>query len=428
MKKPIYAYFRQTGKSQKIYIIFNDSEGNIVFRRSLEQIYREESGDFWGSPVNGKKGEKALKEAEKYCQNLLAKGYFKEDLERKRRILENKGDLVSVGLTIPFVDYCRKFWDFDNSDWVKRRKREKSDTISKSYVKDKLSVFVNHVEKRLPEGLSLGNFQPFYAERIKDAMMKEEVSNSTINKAMGAIRQPLEEAFRLGYLKENVSARIANVATNAEKERGILTDKETGELLQYLKDNKKGIDRWEYLIVRLGVETGARENEISTLKLDDFTPLDDNSYKVRIDNSYNKADGIKATKTKKNRTVTCSKELALEVITYAESFKKGSDLIFSKEKDNDTPKTNQEILRAFYNALKAIGIDEEERKERNIVFHSLRHGHAVMMDGVADLRTLKLATGHTSDTMALHYSDHETEKDLRILAEARAKGMANYNL
>ena len=164
------------------------------------------------------------------------------------------------------------------------------------------------------------------------------------------------------------------------------------------------------------------------MKLDDFTPLDNKSYKVRIDNSYNKADGIKATKTKKNRTVTCSKELALEVIAYAESFKKGSDLIFSKEKDNDTPKTNQEILRAFYNALKAIGIDEEERKERNIVFHSLRHGHAVMMDGVADLRTLKLATGHSSDTMALHYSDHETEKDLRMLSEARAKGMANYNL
>lgn len=428
MKKPIYAYFRSTGKNQKVYIIFNDSEGNKVFNRSFEQIYREESGDFWNSPLKGKKGDRALKEAEKYCQNLLAKGYFKEDLEKKRRILENKGDMLNAGFSISFLEYALKFWNFDNSDWVKRRNTEKPKSVSKSYVKDKLCVFKKHVAPRLPRELSIGDFQPFHAERIKDAMMNEGISNSMINKAMGAIRQPLEEAFRLGYIKDNISARIVNVATNAEKERGILTDEETGKLLQYLKDNKKEKDRWEYLLVRLGVETGARENEISTLRLDDFSPMGNDSYKVKIDTSYNKADGIKATKTKKVRTVTCSKELAEEVLSYAKSYKKGSPLIFSRDTDNNTPKTNQEILKAFYNALGAIGITEEERKERNIVFHSLRHGHAVMMDSVADLRTLKIATGHSSDAMALHYSNHETEKDLRELAEARSKGMANYNI
>ena len=47
------------------------------------------------------------------------------------------------------------------------------------------------------------------------------------------------------------------------------------------------------------------------------------------------------------------------------------------------------------------GIDEEERKARNIVFHSERHFSAVKLSQHGDKRQIKLSTGHKSDAVCM---------------------------
>ena len=59
-----------------------------------------------------------------------------------------------------------------------------------------------------------------------------------------------------------------------------------------------------------------------------------------------------------------------------------------------------------------IGISEEVRKERNIVFHSLRHFCATLLSQRTDIKTVQSILGHRSEKMSIHYSDHETQEKL----------------
>lgn len=68
---------------------------------------------------------------------------------------------------------------------------------------------------------------------------------------------------------------------------------------------------------------------------------------------------------------------------------------------------NTTIAReAFYKALKAIGIDEKERKRRNLTFHSWRHKFTT--DCVkSDMHPEKIMalTGHKTLQMLTRYTD-----------------------
>ena len=80
----------------------------------------------------------------------------------------------------------------------------------------------------------------------------------------------------------------------------------------------------------------------------------------------------------------------------------------------------------------------EERVDRNITFHSLRHTAIVSLNQVTSKREIKLATGHSSDAVFNVYAGHQTEEDLKKLADAmndlkytpkhiREKGWNNQN-
>ena len=66
-------------------------------------------------------------------------------------------------------------------------------------------------------------------------------------------------------------------------------------------------------------------------------------------------------------------------------------------------------------ALEKIGISEPERRERNIVFHSLRHFCATTLSQRADLKMVQAILGHKTEIMSKHYSDHETQEKLQSM-------------
>ena len=67
-------------------------------------------------------------------------------------------------------------------------------------------------------------------------------------------------------------------------------------------------------------------------------------------------------------------------------------------------------------------ISEEQRKERNIVFHSLRHYCATQIAQRASLEIAMKILGHRTEEMTRLYSEHETQMKLNNAKEVLAQG------
>ena len=80
----------------------------------------------------------------------------------------------------------------------------------------------------------------------------------------------------------------------------------------------------------------------------------------------------------------------------------------------------------FYEALDKIGIHEEERKERNIVFHSLRHFCATYLRQRADVEIVQSIMGHRTVKMSEHYADHETQEKIDNMRNAITEAWSKY--
>lgn len=416
MKKPFYVTIRKKKDGrQRVCIVFNNpttgERGKVVSASTLyKEYYKGQPEKLMEMPTGGHWSAKLINTLSLWA---LSSGFVSFDRTK--------------GTEITFKEYATNFWTYDDSDYVARKNSEKEGSIHRSYVKDMLCVLNKHILPRLPEGRLLSDVQPSDAERIKDAMLKEGISSSMINKAMSCMRLILEEAYRLGYISEDKASRIINIQRK-EKKRGILTTEETSKLLSWLNQNTKGYERYKYLTVRFAIETGCREGEIVALTPSCFSKMDNGNYSILIKSSMSERDGIKSTKNGESRYVTVSAELGDEMLAFASKnpfFKKDGYVFYSKEKP-EKPLLKKKIREdAFYWGLYSIGIDEEERKARNIVFHSERHFSAVKLSQHGDKRQIKLSTGHKSDAVFNVYSGHQTEEDIVALDKAREKAFCD---
>lgn len=126
---------------------------------------------------------------------------------------------------IPFAEYGAKFWDFETSDYIKRRNKEKPNSITKGTADKEKKLFERYAIPLLPKGIKLSQVKGSDMEQIRDSLFGLDVSNSTINKVLQALRSPLKEAYRLGYIGANIGEQIRN-ATPTPKETGILSSKD----------------------------------------------------------------------------------------------------------------------------------------------------------------------------------------------------------
>lgn len=126
---------------------------------------------------------------------------------------------------IPFAEYGAKFWDFETSDYIKRRNKEKPNSITKGTADKEKKLFERYAIPLLPKGIKLSQVKGSDMERIRDSLFGLDVSDSTINKVLQALRSPLKEAYRLGYIWANIGEQIRN-ATPTPKETGILSSKD----------------------------------------------------------------------------------------------------------------------------------------------------------------------------------------------------------
>ena len=74
-----------------------------------------------------------------------------------------------------------------------------------------------------------------------------------------------------------------------------------------------------------------------------------------------------------------------------------------------TPVGRNIIYRSFSEALKHIGITEQERKSRNLSMHGWRHFfNTMLMTSDINASKVRSVTGHASDAMTEHYTHYDT--------------------
>ena len=429
MKKSVYITYRKNGDKKTPQIIFNDSStGERMAVLSVPALYKKvyvddfrklnnlPSNDYW---------------TEKRIMDLAIKALDKCLIKKNGRVKDS----------LSFIEYATKIWTFEDSPRVARLNREKAGTIHKSHADDVLGALKKHAFPCLPDDLLLAKFTFIHAEKIKDSMLKKGVSNSTINKVISGIRVVLDEAFRTGLINTKESERIKNVRSDSES-YGILTKTEIQKFLEYLDDTFPAgtYDRYRYLTVAIALQSCAREGEIVALRPSRLQKHD-SFYTMDIVSSWNDKEGEKSPKNGKARESVLSLDLGEELLEYAQSnpYMKDDGYIFFSELDPSKPLDKDTVRYGFYEGLElALGINEEERSDRNITFHSLRHTAIVNLHQVTEKREIKLATGHSSDSVFNVYAGHQTEEDLKKLADAmndlkytpkhiREKGWNNQN-
>jgi integrase len=100
------------------------------------------------------------------------------------------------------------------------------------------------------------------------------------------------------------------------------------------------------------------------------------------------------------------------------SYREPEDLIFCRPKKRGKPINALTVQFGLIDALKNLGISEEERKQRVISFHSFRHlwNSFMRLNGISDPIVRKM-TGHATESMTENYTKIIAEdfKDVQAL-------------
>jgi len=306
-----------------------------------------------------------------------------------RRLLKN-GQLA-MEKNYQFAKYTENFFIFDTCLYIKARLLR-----GKSYTKGWAQAQRNLLLSRIVPEFGNLDIREIYEQRIEAWLLKlkkEGVGTKTLNHVITILRIIFGYAIKSHDIDENPMLNIELFALKS-LEKGIMSREELGRLFSgditiIWRSNM-------HLALNLTAAiTGMRLGEILALKYEMVQP-----YFITVAYSWSDTDLLKCPKTGKTRKIPIPESL----YWFLHSLRGGrqpSDFIFSH---GNTPINHKTVYKQFYKALDKIGINQEQRKERNITFHSFRHSFNTMLleFGLAP-ETVRLLTGHSSG-MTARYS------------------------
>lgn len=337
-----------------------------------------------------------------------------QELLRRGGAFSKKNDLL-------LADFCASIWDWDTSPYIQGRIM-RGLNAGREHVIANAAYVRNYIRPAFP-ALKLSALRPYHIEAFALALKNEKgLSNRSVNGVIRALKTPLKEAHRLGLIATNPAENIQELAERP-KPKGIPTEEEIAGLLAL------DLDPRMKAVIMLGAICGLRLGEIQALTLDDVK-----GDRLYITHSWSKVDGLKGTKTGKERIVPLPEVVHAELLALdtLNPHGRGGFLIYGLLPD--APLDCRAIDRHFMRALTMLTLGDTyasatnaERtaalqtwKDRNVTLHSLRHFcNAELRGGVPD-ETLRKLTGHSTEAMTNHY-DHETESDVQALADAQKK-------
>ena len=315
------------------------------------------------------------------------------------------------------IETLSNFWDFENSEYVKKRIARGYD-IKQRNCKEKLGIVKRYWAKYFDADRTV---QSLTSRELDDFLMylrtEKKLSADTVNKTMTAGNMAFEFLIKEGLITSNPLSSVERFKVNAKK-RGIPTETEMKKLMELNWDWTDSVNKLAFKVAAL---FGLRAGEISGLQVCD---IDANADLLYIRHSWNDTDKLKDTKNGDDRIIPIEHGVALELLMNARRNPDYSDtsFVFWSPKVAGQPMWPSSFEDDFYIAMQKIGISEEQRKERNIVFHSLRHYCATQIAQRASLEIAMKILGHRTEEMTRLYSEHETQMKLNNAKEVLAQG------
>lgn len=315
------------------------------------------------------------------------------------------------------IETLSNFWNFENSEYVKKRIARGYD-IKQRNCKEKLGIVKRYWAKYFDADRTV---QSLTSRELDDFLMylriEKNLSADTVNKTMTAGNMAFEFLIKEGLITSNPLTSVERFKVNAKK-RGIPTETEMKKLMELNWDWTDSVNKLAFKVAAL---FGLRAGEISGLQVCD---IDANADLLYIRHSWNDTDKLKDTKNGDDRIIPIEHGVALELLMNARRNPDYSDtsFVFWSPKVAGQPMWPSSFEDDFYIAMQKIGISEEQRKERNIVFHSLRHYCATQIAQRASLEIAMKILGHRTEEMTRLYSEHETQMKLNNAKEVLAQG------
>lgn len=301
-----------------------------------------------------------------------------------------------------------------------RRRKTKTEPIGLAYKKNLIRT-IRRYEKIL-KPFRLANMKAKDVDGIvNDLIEDEDTSIPFINSLLDALRKVYDFAASQGLVDSNPARAVKGLSPSYE-EREILNPHEVVRLISQMNDRSK--NAWkEKLLYITELYSGMRRGEMASLRVCDIHPTktdqgtdSEEVYTIEIKRNWNEVEKrFKAPKSGNARKVYIWKDLAELLRFHFEEFGlKNNDLVFQfpSLSENETCYGSTVFRGCFFKYLETnLGINEEERKKRNITFHSLRHYYdTAMQNNAMDMEVRKdimEAVGHTTtkvDNIYIHES------------------------
>ncbi len=145
---------------------------------------------------------------------------------------------------------------------------------------------------------------------------------------------------------------------------------------------------------------------------------------IRVDHSWDDRHGMSVPKWNSTRIVPIPLETREAISDLLSLHRWGDPLpedVLFWGVDRVTPLTKTSILKQFKAALARIGIIEEDRAQRNLVFHSWRHSFNSYVRGKIPDEQLRRVIGHRSEAMTDRYDRDKRLENLRDVLAVQEK-------
>jgi integrase len=339
----------------------------------------------------------------------------KSEVRQVIKVLQQQGYIKTAIITgeksdRDFIEYLLEFWDFNNSPYVKEKLRREH-SIHRRYCLQKYRDIVRYWKSvffgKLLGEITRQDLDAFVARFDNSLEQSARTKNSIIQAGITALRF----AFQKGLIDNDITQGITYFSGKSA-ERNILTP-EQAKLL-FAIDWTDNVAKLANLLACL---TGMRAGEILGLRWQD---LGENCIHIR--HSWNELDGLKPPKNGEVRTVQMPFPQIINALkNLAGSNPHGQGLsgfVFYSDTMPNQPFDKLILRKKLRVALRVIGMSEADSKK--YTFHSWRHFYtSYMKDKITD-KLLQSQTGHKSDRMLKHYSNHTIDGDTERIQQAQS--------
>ena len=360
-------------------------------KKGINVYYYRTYDEFGNRTIGRSTGKTSKTLAERYCNDLL-----------------RRGELIPVK-DVYFNDYAVNWWVWEKCSYIRNklaRSPSNRPTISKKHAREMRSVLELYVLPTFGR-LRLSTINPRAIETWMFSLKDKGLSSKRVNNITSCLRVMIREAVRLGVVQRNPFDAVRPFADNCQ-ERGILTIDEVRQLFDAKNISSVWKDHLLYRSINLmAAATGMRQGEILALRDDDLK----DGY-VHVGHSWSSKDGLGPTKSRQERDVP----IPSRVLESMKPFIGAGGFIFSFTRGQSSA-TGNRVTGALYTALKKIAISEQQRKKRNLAFHSWRHFfNSTMRARSVPSLLIQRVTGHSTAEMLKKYTHFSIQDYKPILA------------